>query len=267
MNRKPIDNKTLMDKRSRMLHIGRAVRIALLICIVVAAVILVLNLFVVVRTIKVINETDYESANLVASAGLDIGSPLLSVNPKKVKKAILNDYSYVKDVTVNVGFPSEVTVSVVPSVPYMAIETGYGDYFYLDSDMKVLERTRELYDNVIFVVGMTFDVGDDPQENFGVVMGKEFDYDVNIEMSVIEDIFDNLDRYDMRGSLTSVNLSVKYNISFTLENRITVELGTSENTEKKFDLLIRILEKNKNNNKMIINVRDYTKGRCRIISQ
>lgn len=265
MNRKPVDNKTAMDRRSRMLHIGRAVRIVLLIGIVFAAVILVLNLIIVVRTVKVENETGYESANLLASSGIDIGSPLLSINPKNVRKSILNDYSYVKDVKVDIGFPSEVTVSVVPSVPYIAIETGYGDYFYLDGDMKVLERTRELYDDVIFVVGMTFDTGDNPQENFGVMMGKEFDYNVNIEMAVIEDILSNLDRYGMRDQLTSVNLSVKYNISFTLENRITVELGTSENTEKKFDLLVRILEKNRNLNKMIINVRDYTKGRCRII--
>ncbi len=270
MNR-TVDNKSAMDRKSRIIRIKRTLKIVGWSVIVICVLAFALNMIFVVRTLRVVNSTGYSSAEILAAAEIDIGTPLLQVTPSGVYRKLSSDYPYVKNVDVKYDFPSSLTIILEVTEPYMALERTDGSYVYLDSDMKVLEHSPQLYADVTLVTGMSFEkyslsdgsvsVGND------IPLGSYMTPDENLEMEIVSDIIENLENYSILDRLTEINLSVKYNIRFVLDDRIYVELGTSENLDKKFEKLKLILDKHPEIAPMEINVRDYTQGRWRLLTE
>jgi hypothetical protein len=174
-------------------------------------------------------------------------------------------------VKVKYDFPSSLTLIFDATEPYMALERSDGSYIYLDSEMKVLEYSQVLYPDTVLVKGMSYEkyslsdgtVSVDEELPVGSFMTPE----ENIEMEIVDDILFNLDEYSLTDKLTLIDLSVKYNIRFTLEDRIYIELGTSEDFDRKFEKIRLILDKHPEPVPMEINVRDYTQGRWRLITE
>jgi len=155
--------------------------------------------------------------------------------------------------------------------PYMALLRSDGSYIYLDDNMKVLEYSEILYPDVVLVKGMSYEKYSLSDGTVFVdeelPVGSYMTPDENIEMEIVNDILANLNAYSLVDTLTHIDLSVKYNIRFTLEDRIYVELGTSEDFDKKFERIKLIMDKHPEPVPMEINVRDYTQGRWRLITE
>ena len=84
---------------------------------------------------------------------------------------------------------------------------------------------------------------------------------------MLNEIIDCLRNFSLYDRLTGVDFTKKHNYVIVLDNTITVELGTSDDLDKKFDKLKDILDRNSQYSKMNISVRDYTAGRCTILDE
>jgi len=270
MNR-TVDSRSAMDRKSRIIRIKRALKVAFWLAVLVVCAAVALNMIFVARTLRVVNRTRYSSAEILAACDVDTGTPLLQVTSGGVENKLASDYPYVKSVKVKYDFPSSLTLIMDATEPYMALLRSDGSYIYLDDNMKVLEYSEILYPDVVLVKGMSYEKYSLSDGTVFVdeelPVGSYMTPDENIEMEIVNDILANLNAYSLVDTLTHIDLSVKYNIRFTLEDRIYVELGTSEDFDKKFEKIKLILDKHPEPVPMEINVRDYTQGRWRLITE
>ena len=98
------------------------------------------------------------------------------------------------------------------------------------------------------------------------MLGKTIDLNENIEVSVLAELLYILETNDLFDRVTYIDFSKKYNLVFYLDGIIEVELGTSENLDKKISMLIEILSRNPSDRRAVINVRNPSEGRYRAIN-
>lgn len=262
-------NKSKMDKKSQRIKVLRFLIISFSILIVLAVAVVLLNILIVVKTLKVKNMTDYPSHELVSAAEIDIGSPFLTVNFNNIKKNIMKSHSYVDNVELKWDSLSSVTMEIYNTEPYMAIDKGDSEYIYLDKSFKILEIKKYATEGLVVVKGMSFDdyySSTNKTIDYEKRLGTKMTSDDNIEIDVIMQLMDSLKLYGLLDKLDNIDLSIKYDLTCSLDNRVFVKVGTSDNFDKKFEKVKMIIDRYDDDVKMEINVRDYTKGRCRILS-
>lgn len=96
-------------------------------------------------------------------------------------------------------------------------------------------------------------------------VGKNVDLSENIEASVLDDLLTALNEHGLVSRLTNIDFSKKYNLTFVLNDIIEVEFGTSEDFDKKTEMLVEILSRNPSDRRALINVRNYDEGRYRAL--
>lgn len=241
-------------KRKRRKRMLRFAFLSLLITVVACA---AAKLFFSVSSVKVYNPTPYDTSALVNAAGVLPGRVIFTLNEERIQENLRKSYPYVRTVTIDRKLPSTITVSFHVSRCSWRLESN-GEYIYLSDDMVILEKSDVLYEDTVKVTGM--EIGD-------VSEGEVFSVDDSIEFKVLGDIIQALDSRGMRDKLTCVDFTKKYNTKIYLGDRVEVELGTSEAIAEKIDLMLKILDRNSPEKKLLINVKNPEKGRCREISE
>jgi hypothetical protein len=215
-----------------------------------------LNFFFVISVISIENNTKYDSIELLEGCNLNIGNGLFTFNKNILNEKIPKEYPFVKSINVKIRLPDKLEVKFLTTEPYISVKIKNG-YLNIDKDFKALETTDNYTPGLITIVGMDLTEYE---------LGSPLDPAVNIEIDTVRNIISLLEKNNLIDGLTLMDFSKKYNLFFVLEDRINVEIGNGEDLDKKINLLINILDRNKNYNKMVINVRNYKEGRCRIIT-
>lgn len=239
-------------KRKRRRRIVRLAFLSLLITVLACAVV---KIVFSVSSVTISNSTDYETEQLVNQAQILPGRIIFTLTPEQIQASLQKDFPYIKEAKVEMKLPSSVTVSFIEGRRVWRLESDDG-YIYLSDDMVILEKSRTLYEDTVRVTGM----------NIGEVFeGEVFSVEDSIEFRVLSDIIKALDGRGMRDKLTLVDFTKKYNTKIFLGDRVEVELGTSEAIPEKVELMLKILDRNSPEKKLLINVKNPEKGRCREI--
>lgn len=227
------------------------------ICVLVVLALYVASRFVMkARTITVDNRTEYSSSDLVCYCCDKLnGKYLLSLNKNGFSSKLEEAYPYVSKSDISFVFPSTVRLVITGTAAVISIPVDEGGYIITNRDMKVLEVTDILPEGTLEVAGFTVSE---------YKVGKVLDTDKNIETAVLTELLNRLEGVDLLPSVTSMDFSKKYNICFTLDGIIDVELGNSSDMQEKIGMLITILEKNDRETPAVINVRKSDEGRYRI---
>ncbi|MBQ2720648.1 MAG: FtsQ-type POTRA domain-containing protein [Clostridia bacterium] len=243
-------NKTLRRRR-----INRILRF-MFICLVIAVLISVLTrIFLRVDTVSVENSSRYDSAEILSSCDDLRGKPILQFDRDLARESIETSLPYIKKISFSVNFPDKLRVIATPAVPAYSVDLGEV-YVCLDKDYKVLEEGIAPFQGVLKVEGLVFE---------SYELGKNVDLSENIEASVLDDLISVLSEHGLANRLTKIDFSKKYNLTFVLNDIIEVEFGTSEDFDKKTDMLIEILRRNPSDRRAVINVRNYDEGRYRAL--
>ncbi|MBE6896496.1 MAG: hypothetical protein E7477_05280 [Ruminococcaceae bacterium] len=244
-----------LNKSLRRRRIKRIFRF-MFICLVIAVVVSVLTrVFLRVDTILVENLSRYESSQLLLECDGLRGEPILQFDRQLESENIETKLPYVKEINFSVKFPDNLHIVAIPAVPAYSVCLGE-TYVCLDSDYKVLEENIAPFQGVLKVDGLVF-------ESYEV--GKNVDFSENIEASVLDDLISVLSEYGLDKNLTKIDFSKKYNLTFVLNDIIQVEFGTSEDFDKKTELLVEILKRNPSDKRAVINVRKSDEGRYRAL--
>lgn len=247
-----------IEKLNRVIRRRRRKRVFafLLVCLVIAVVISALTrIFLRVEIVSVENSSKYESALILKTCDDLRGEPILQLDRDLVCDNLCTDLPYIKSASFSVSFPDRLNIVVTPAIPEYSVSVENG-YICLDSDFKVLEESNVKFQNVVNVDGLDIETYE---------VGKNVDLSENIEASVLYDLIASLKKYGLQDQLTNVDFSKKYNLSFVLNDIIQVEFGTSEDFDKKTEMLVEILSRNPSDKRALINVRNYTEGRYRAL--
>ena len=135
-----------MDKLSRILkrkRRRRAMMFAFISVVLVVAALVLLNIFCVVDVIKVNNETEYDTGEVLAKAGIFTGNQMLTMNPNDLESVIEKGFPYIDSAKVEIILPKTVSLSLISTIPYMALDQADGTYIYVDKSFKILECSEE----------------------------------------------------------------------------------------------------------------------------
>ncbi len=211
-----INKKKIIRKR-------KAKRVASLAALAVAVfsvgVVLVLTVFFKIGTIKVTGDKVYANKDVILHSGIEVGDNLFRVSERKLNDKLTKTLPYIAEITVERDLPDTLVLNVTATREVAAFQWQTG-YILVDSNGKVLDRDASLLrDNVAVVNGYklrsavegeTIDVGGEEttQEFIGLLTAiKESGLTLITEISVTE----------------------KGEFELVYDDRVTMELGSSEN--------------------------------------
>lgn len=238
--------KKVKRKRIRIIITG------LLITVAAAVVIIVLiNIFFVVKNIETDNNTIYDTQELIDASEIT-GTSIFGANGNNVYEKIYLEYPYVSSVETEIFFPDRVKISFYGTTAVMCVK-GEGDkYIILDKDLKVLEEVSAPREDLIIVAGTEFS---------DYCSGEKLN-NYSSDGRLISEIFTNLELYFTDINIKSIDITKKYAMEIILDN-ITIEIGNGEDIDKKMKMARKVYDDNNPDEKAVINVKDYTKGRYR----
>ncbi|MBQ4322963.1 MAG: FtsQ-type POTRA domain-containing protein [Clostridia bacterium] len=221
-----------------------------------------------IDTVLVRNNSLYATSAIRSDFGFSVGDSIFSVDRDKLASQITVSCPYVKNAEVEYGFPNRIEISLTPATVCFAVRfrqvtldsdtNGGGDtsseehVLLLDEDFKVLEEVSQIPENVLFVDGMDI---------FSYKVGYVLDGEDNIQTGIVRDLIDNLKRCELYDHVSDIDLTKKYNITMTIHDVISVELGNSESFDAKMNMLVKILGENDITVPALIRVRNYSEGR------
>lgn len=213
------------NRRKKILRrIGLLFSALLMILIVVVG---CMALFLKIEYINVTGNTLYSSEDIINESGISVGMNLYAINKKTSEASIMSSYPYVGDVTIRQTLPSTVTLRITEEPPKYYTEI-YGEYFVLSTAFRVLERSEDLEyirsKNLLPI--MLPDVK-------SAIVGEKVGFKSEVSLGYLEEFLKAVEACEVSKRLTSIDVSSKYNIYVTLEDRFRIYLGTSSDAETK----------------------------------
>lgn len=251
-------DKTGMGKIRQNAKKKKRARLLLFVTVsVVVAVIfsVVFNIVFSIENLTVINNTEYSEEELLSHSGISKGMPLLFVRESSVSEKVSLSLPYVESAFVEKSWPRSVTVTFNAAKPKYLLKTSDGTEITVSEGLKVLGTSENFSDGIIPVEGIAVDKYE---------TGRKISEAENIEISLLSEITEGLKSVGLYQRVTAIDFRKKHNYTLVLDGTITVQLGTSENLDKKFEKLTDILLRNSNYTKMDISVRDYKAGRVTV---
>lgn len=251
-------NKTLRRQR-----IKRTVTALFAVAVLAVVLYILSGIFLRVGVIAVENASRYDSSELLARFDELRGEPILRFDKNKATDRLQTALPYIKTATFSVAFPNRLNVSVEGAVALYSVSAD-DVYLCLDEDFKVLEISAAPDPGLLQIDGISFGVSDGEESaEKSYLLGKKINIEDNIEMSVLAELLNELDRNGLYKRVTYIDFTKKYNLTFYLDGIIQVELGTSEELDRKMGMLLEILSRNPSDRRAVINVRNPSEGRYR----
>lgn len=202
----------------------------LLIC---AALVFGLSVFFRVNNITVEGNSLYTDEEIIEASGIEPGDNLFFINRAAAYSRIYARLPYVEDggVSITRSLPNRLVIRVTESdaLAYVAAEDGD---WVIDRKCKLLSRAENgEQGNLIRIDGLTAIA---PEAGRTIAPGEAESPKVTYLAAILQQVSD----LDLRRSIAYIDMSNVANPEFDYLGRFTVKLGTNENVEYKFQVLI-----------------------------
>ena len=240
-------------RRRRRARRGGAPTVLVLLCVLVAvmAVITAMTIFFKVQTFTLTGDTRYSEEHIVAATGLQPGDNLVLFDKFSIIDQIFDACPYLDTVQIRRRYPDRVEIIVTECVAVAVIEdekteipdpedesktitVGGTGRWLIDRNGKLLEKTPSSKPtDLTRIYGVTLK---DPQ------IGK---YVEILQEDLEKPLFLLLNTAEDDGILQDIggmDFSKQYDIRFNYLERFTVEIGSTENLDRKLQYLHTIIE-------------------------
>ena len=219
-------NQKPTKRRKRRVHWGRVALAIFVPAVVIALAVLSLTVFFPIQDIKVKENTVYSAAQILQESGVKKGDNLFRLSKSRVESRLCEKLPYVRSVKLERSLPGTLTLVVEPLDPEYAfvVENGY----LLVAEHKALEVVDEA------PVGI-------PTVNLPL----QYELGKPIGLSENETSFDRLAKAISDAKLEGISRIVfedASKITLVYEDRLTLEVGTLEDIEKKLKKASQIIE-------------------------
>ncbi len=205
--------------RRRRLFIGTVV---FLIFAVVVTVLLAFTVFFPIQEVTVKGETRYSEEQVIDACELKPQEQVLAVTANGLKKRIQKTLPYIETVKIHRKLPHGISLTVKDADPWAAYrydDNGSTRYAIVNEENRVLERRADLPENMVIV------------SKTAVCDGNIVTFKDKITADLIRQISDSMQTQKL--AVNEINISSTIAIKVTVENRFIVDLGTSDNLDKK----------------------------------
>lgn len=198
-------------------------------------VVLSLTVFFKIEKISIQGTSAYSQNDIIANSGIKIGKNLFLTDFKIAEQNILKNMVNIDNVKISRKLPSEVVITVKPSEPSYVLEKD-GVYYAVSKNGKIMGNTQTPPENGLVVVK-----GYDPEKLEINTMLKSKDPQ---KEKIVNDVFSTLDSIKFTG-FNEIDISDRLNIKLKYDNRINIELGSSQDLEYKLNFVKKTFEEKK----------------------
>lgn len=202
-------------------------------------VIIFMALFLKIEHIEVKGNERYTKEQLIEQSEIAVGQNLYAINKKTAEDLIIAEYPYVSDVVIRRKLPSTLNFKISEDKPKYFTEI-CGEYYILSDTLRVLERTTEMPSNEENpITRIMF------SEIKSAIVGESLAFDKDLTFDYIHNFIQALKVHEAGEKLTSIDITKKYNIYVTYEDRFKIYLGDNSETEMKLtfaELMINTFE-------------------------
>lgn len=190
----------------------------------------------------------YSQEEIALATGLTPGEALFAVDGNKLEEKLLVELPYLEEVEVKYSLPTTVVIQVTPAVEslYIPVEEGYA---ILSETLRVLRITDTLSDGLI---ELQADLGGEPQVGYSLDAAKvegedqEENAETQAENQTLAQALEKLSQYlhekDLYTRVSRIDLRDLENVTVTVSGRITIQLGTLNNLDYKFQMVAAIFQ-------------------------
>lgn len=215
-----IKKKKVSKRRKLKRHLFSFLLAVVVLCV---GTVLVFSVFFKINTISVTGDNVYSEKTVIEKSGIELGTNLFGVNPKKLSEKLSSELPYIKNVTVEKELPETLVIKIEATREVAAIINN-GAFVLIDETGKVLDRDASvLRENVAVISNVKLK---ECNEGKQIVLTDEKKNDALITLlgAIKKSGLDLLTEIDLK----NVNdIKIKY------DDRIVFELGSLTNAETK----------------------------------
>ena len=203
--------------------------------IVAGAIIASLTVFLKVADVKVSGNTRYTAAQIIESSGIKVGDNLFGVNKFEAIEHIKSDFPYIEDIKITRRLPDTFIFEVIERVPcgYILEEECAWVVDYKGYLLERVERSGT-------VTGIEVRAGESLVTPFP---GGEIKWATAGKRDAYVALMAGIEKQGILNKVGIVDVSAIYDLEFSYENRIFIALGTTQDLDKKLNMLNAVLPK------------------------
>lgn len=226
-------------KRRTSVRRGNAAAIYLLIGVLLVLVFAVLSVTVFFRAdnFTVTGETPYTPEQVIAASGITAGENLLRLDKEAAERRILAGLPYVESAKVEISLPSTVNITVTQAEEYAYISDGQSCWI-LNSDGRVLGKSETVSPGLIRLFGVSAPEAS-LEENAELGLRTYAGFDDERTREAFHDLSVYLAEANI-GDVTHIDAGSYLNISFVIDSRVRVEMGTVVDMEYKMKFVKKL---------------------------
>ena len=181
-------------------------------------------------SIEVTGTTRYTAEEIIASTGIKIGENLLHIDTKKAEESVMNAFAFVDKVSVKKNFPTKIVVEITEAQNWFALNQS-GKTVVISRGGRVLGAIPS--DGLVVVKGF---------EAESLDTGSKLSSTVDAKNKIIMEIFETAEKVGL-ANVTEIDLTDRFSIKITVDDRIVLNLGSSVQLESKLRVGQALIEK------------------------
>ena len=224
--------KTRTEQQKRPYRGGNYTLYFILAAIVVGIVLAILSNTVLFKcgTIEVTGTTRYSADEIIASAGIKTGDNLLHISAENAAENVMNTFAFVDKAEVKKYYPTKIVIEITEAVNWFALVQ--------DGKTNVISRGGKILgsipaDGLVTVKGF---------EAQSLDVGSRLSSSVDAKNKIAAEIFDAAEKVGLE-KMTEIDLSDRFSLKVTVDNRIVLNLGASTQLESKLRVAQALIEK------------------------
>lgn len=245
--RKRLEEVRKEQKRRKIISVTLSSLIIAAVCIV--GVWLCYTRFFKVSKCVVKGDVPYTADEMLAGSGYEKGMLLYALDEKTVEQNVMYNLPFVDSFKMKRFWPGTVVFEVQKAEPSMYV-TLSGENFVLSQSMRVLSQTKDFsYIESEKLLHVKF-------SSVERCVAGEFLVTKDKSADTAKEIFALLEQNSLVSDVGEIDLTDKFEISFSYKNNYVVELGDNRSLDKKIKFMIGIVNRLHEGTSGIIDVSD-----------
>lgn len=217
-------------KRRRRRHTSLYIFLVILMVIGIGVLLSVTLLFNI-KKIVVKGDVDYKNEDIINVSGISNGDNLVRLDSKKASDNILASMIYIESADIDKQYPGTLVINVSRCISTAYVECEEG-FLIVSAKGKILDKVKEMSEQLLIIKG--FEPVNETPGTYLQSADRQKD-------DIVTEFLENSGE-EKKHKITSVDMTDKYDITVVYENRITFEMGNSNDISYKLNLAGTVLD-------------------------
>jgi len=247
-------NKRRRRRRRRVRGQSNTVFALLFAVLFIVVVLVAITVFFKVSRINIVGQTRYSAAEIRDASGIKTGDNLFIINKFSCIQKISGAFVYLDTVKMDRILPDTIVITVAECIPEAAVSMK-GKYWLIEKKGKLLEEAgQEAASKYPVVYGIEVEEA---------APGTIIDPEKEQRIKPLFEILNSARTNGILNDIVSINMEKLSDLSLQYSDRFSVELGLSEELDRKIRFLKAVLEKLGASDRGVIDLTDTKEVRFR----